>query len=125
VDLNALLSYHNSRGTTVTISAVQPGGRFGVLDFDEEQRLVGFREKAKEDGGWINAGFMVMEPGIFDYLDNDYCILEDEPFKRLSREGKMAAYRHNGYWQCMDTQRDRGFLEQRWRKGNAPWKVWE
>jgi len=125
IDLNALLDHHKSSGSKATISAVQPGGRFGVLDFDDNNKLVGFREKVKKDGGWINAGFMILEPEIFDYIDSDLCVLEKEPFRRLSKEGKMAAYRHYGYWQCMDTQRDRGFLEQRWQSGKAPWKVWE
>ena len=125
IDLNELLRFHSFAKSTVTISAIQPGGRFGVIDFDNNENIVGFREKAKEDGGWINAGFMVVEPGIFNYLTDDSCVLESEPFRRLSKEGKMAAYRHNGFWQCMDTQRDRGMLEQHWQSGNAPWKVWE
>ena len=108
IDLNALLDYHNSANATVTISAIQPGGRFGMLDFNNSGELVGFREKANEDGGWINAGFMVVEPNIFSYLPNDACVLENEPFRKLSNENKMAAYRHQGYWQCMDTQRDKG-----------------
>jgi len=124
IDLAALIKFHESEGSTVTISAIQPGGRFGVLDFDERNELIGFREKAKEDGGWINAGFMVVEPELFDYLDGDGCVLEGEPFRRLSQSGKMSAYRHRGYWQCMDTQRDRGLLEQHWQNGSAPWKVW-
>jgi len=125
VDLNALFDFHKASGDIATISAIQPGGRFGVLDFGEHNELIGFREKAKEDGGWINAGFMVLEKDIFDYIDGDNCTLEEKPFNRLSHEGKMSAYRHYGYWQCMDTQRDRGFLEDRWNSGNAPWKVWE
>jgi len=125
INLSSLLAQHKSSGGIVTISAIQPGGRFGVLDFGEGNRLIGFREKAKEDGGWINAGFMVMEPEIFNYIDNDSCVLEDRPFKQLSQEQKMNAYRHYGYWQCMDTQRDRGFLEEHWRNGAAPWKLWE
>ena len=125
IDLNALLDYHKNSGCTITISAIQPGGRFGVLDFDENNDVIGFREKAKEDGGWINAGFMVVEPEIFDYLNSDSCVLENEPFHKLSGERKMTAYRHYGYWQCMDTQRDKGFLEQRWQRGDAPWRVWE
>jgi len=125
IDLSALQEHHKAVNGTVTISAIQPGGRFGVLDFNENDSLVGFREKVKEDGGWINAGFMVMEPGIFDYIDDDLCVLEQEPFNKLSLEGKMGAYKHYGYWQCMDTQRDRGFLEERWESENAPWKVWE
>jgi len=125
IDINSLLEYHKEKGSTVTISAIQPGGRFGVLDFDVDGILSGFREKSQDDGGWINAGFMVMEQGVFEYIDGDSCILEKVPFKRLSAEGKMAAYRHYGYWQCMDTQRDRGFLEKRWANNDAPWKVWD
>jgi glucose-1-phosphate cytidylyltransferase len=125
IDLNALLQFHRAASSIVTISAIQPGGRFGVIDFDSGGRVSGFREKAQADGGWINAGFMVAEPSRFDYIDGDGCILEQEPFQRLSAEGKLAAYRHYGYWQCMDTQRDRGFLEQRLACNDAPWKVWE
>ena len=125
IDLNALLAYHKEKNAAVTISAIQPGGRFGVIDFDESGAVGGFTEKAQDAGGWINAGFMVCQPQLFDYLDGDGCILEQTPFQRLSAEGKLSAYRHYGYWQCMDTQRDRGFLEQRWQSGNAPWKVWE
>jgi glucose-1-phosphate cytidylyltransferase len=125
IDLNALLSFHKSSGTVITISAIQPGGRFGVLDFNDKGELYGFREKAIEDGGWINAGFMVCESSVFKYLDDDYCVLEQEPFKKMSSDSQMSAYRHKGYWQCMDTQRDIGILDQRWRTGNAPWKVWE
>jgi glucose-1-phosphate cytidylyltransferase len=125
VKLNELLEYHKSNNKTITITAIQPGGRYGMIDFDNEGGVKGFREKALEDGGWINAGFMVMEPEIFDYLPNDDCTLETEPFEKLSSEYELAAYRHYGYWQCMDTQRDRGFLEKRWRNDDAPWKVWE
>ncbi|MDR2572440.1 MAG: glucose-1-phosphate cytidylyltransferase [Oscillospiraceae bacterium] len=125
IDLNKLVDYHKSSNGTVTISAVQPGGRFGLIDFDINENVSGFREKAKEDGGWINAGFMVAESGIFNYLDSDKCVLEKEPFERLSKEGMLSAFRHYGYWQCMDTQRDRGILEQRWQSGNAPWKIWK
>jgi len=125
IDLNALLAFHKANGRKVTISAIQPGGRFGVLDFDNNENLIGFREKAKEDGGWINAGFMVMETGIFEYLDGDDCVLENIPFRKLSDEGNMAVYRHHGYWQCMDTPRDRGTLEHLWQTRNAPWKVWD
>ena len=125
VDLHALKNHHDATGSTVTISAVQPGGRFGLLDYNDKGELVGFREKAKEDGGWINAGFMAINPELFEYLDGDDCVLEAKPFGKLSSEGKMSAYRHYGFWQCMDTQRDRGLLEKRWQEENAPWKVWE
>jgi len=125
IDLNALLERHRKSGKTVTISAIQPGGRFGVLDIgDDDETVVGFREKAQEDGGWINAGFMVMESGIFDYLDDDMTILERAPLERLSAEGKLGVYKHPGFWQCMDTQRDRDLLETLWAQGYAAWKVW-
>jgi glucose-1-phosphate cytidylyltransferase len=124
VDLNALLRHHQAAGSVVTVSAIQPGGRFGVLDFGVDGKVNGFREKAVENGAWINAGFMVAEPGIFDYLDDDDCTLEREPFQRMAVDGNMSAYLHPGYWQCMDTQRDRGLLEKQWQSGKAPWKVW-
>jgi len=124
VDLNALLKQHQGSGKTVTLTGVQPGGRFGVLDLEGET-VTGFREKAKEDGGWINGGFMVMEPEVFSYLnDREDCILEQEPMTVLAREGRLGVYKHTGFWQCMDTQRDKGRLEELWRRGNAPWKNW-
>lgn len=126
IDLHALLEKHRKIGATATISAIQPGSRFGVLDIDDEKKWVtGFREKAKEDGGWINGGFMVMEPEVFDYLSaEDGCVLERTPLESLANDGKLGIYQHYGYWQCMDTQRDRYFLETHWASGNAPWKVW-
>lgn len=126
VDLNALLEQHRHSGKMVTLTGIQPGGRFGVLDLDEATNtVVGFREKAKEDGGWINGGFMVMEPGVFQYLSADEdCVLEREPMETLAAEGKLGIYKHKEFWQCMDTQRDRGLLERLWADGQAPWKVW-
>lgn len=124
VDLNALLAQHRVSGKIVTLTGVQPGGRFGVLDL-EGQTVIGFREKAKEDGGWINGGFMVMEPEVFDYLSVDQdCILERAPLENLARDGKLGIYRHNGFWRCMDTQRDREMLEKLWTENCAPWKIW-
>lgn len=125
IDLHQLLQCHEESHTVLTVSAVQPGGRFGVLDFDEDGKLSGIREKAKEDGGWINAGFMVAEPELFDYLDGDDCVLETKPFERLTAEGKMAAFKHNGFWQCMDTKRDMVLLERLWEEDRRPWKTWE
>ena len=125
VDLRALLEQHRTSGKTVTLTGVQPGGRFGVLDL-EGQTVTGFREKAKEDGGWINGGFMVMEPEVFDCLsEEESCILERAPMETLAREGRLGIYKHNGFWQCMDTQRDKIWLEERWKSGRAPWKVWD
>ena len=126
VDLNALLAQHQASGKAATLTGIQPGGRFGVLDLDGSgMTVVGFREKAKEDGGWINGGFMVMEPEVFDYLSTDEsCVLERTPMETLARDGRLGIYKHNGFWQCMDTQRDKIWLEQRWETGNAPWRVW-
>lgn len=125
VDLQELLQFHEKNKKTVTLTAIQPGGRFGVLDIEEHTNtLTGFAEKVKEDGGWINGGFMIMEPEVFDYLGDDMCVLEQEPMRRMTAMGKVAAYKHTGFWQCMDTQRDKGMLTQLWEQGNAPWKLW-
>lgn len=124
VDLNSLLAQHQASGKIVTLTGVQPGGRFGVLDLKGET-VIGFHEKAREDGGWINGGFMVMEPEIFDYLSEDeQCILERRPMETLAQQGCLGIYKHSGFWQCMDTQRDKIWLEDRWTKNNAPWRVW-
>lgn len=125
LDINALIEQHRRTKKTVTITGIQPGGRYGVLDLDQDT-VTGFREKGKEDGGWINGGFMVMEPEVFDFLSRDEtCILEREPLERLAREGKVGIYKHNGFWQCMDTQRDKRQLEKLWESGAPPWKIWE
>jgi glucose-1-phosphate cytidylyltransferase len=125
INLPELLETHDKSGKTVTLSAIQPGGRFGVLDINERDgSITGFHEKAKEDGGWINAGFMVMEPGVFDYIDGDGTAFEREPLQRLSADGKLGVYKHSGFWQCMDTARDKGLLEALWETGGAKWKVW-
>ena len=124
VDLHALLEQHEASGKIATMTGIQPGGRFGVLDLDGDT-VTGFREKAKEDGGWINGGFMVMEPEVFGYLSvEESCILERKPLETLALEGRLGIYKHNGFWQCMDTQRDRGLLEQLWQNGCAAWMVW-
>lgn len=124
VDLNALLDQHRSSGKIATLTGIQPGGRFGVLDI-EGQTVTGFREKAKEDGGWINGGFMALNPEVFHYLtDEEGCIFERQPLERLALEGKLGIYKHKGFWQCMDTQRDKIWLEEHWEKGDAPWRVW-
>lgn len=127
VDLNALLAQHRSSGKIVTLTGIQPGGRFGVLDIDEKgSTVVGFREKDREDGGWVNGGFMAAQPELFRYLTSDEgCVLEREPMEALAAEGRLGVYKHEGFWQCMDTQRDKGRLEALWNAGDAPWKVWE
>jgi len=126
IDIRTLLERHKTSGRAATITAVQPSGRYGVLDLDEDKNcVIGFREKAKEDSNWINAGFMVMEPQIFDYLRGDHTIFERDPLERLSAENKLGVYRHYGYWQCMDTRRDKDALEHLWSSGKALWKMWK
>jgi len=126
IDLNELVRQHKTSDNIVTLSAIQPRGRFGVLDIDEDgKKVIKFREKATEDSGWINAGFMIMEPEVFSYIDNDDTILESVTLDRLSNDGKLGVYKHYGFWQCMDTQRDKGMLEDLWRNGHAPWKMWK
>lgn len=124
VDLGKLLEFHKEKKATATITAIQPGGRFGVLDIDEDQRVNRFAEKAKEDGGWINGGFMVLEPEVIDYIDGDDTFFEREPLERLARDGKLAAYKHDGFWKCMDTLRDKQTLEYLWNTNQAQWKKW-
>lgn len=126
VDLNKLLEFHNKNGRTVTITAIQPGSRFGVLDFKEDGAVIKkFDEKPQEDGAWINAGFMVVEPEIFSYLrDDDGLVFEREVLNRLVEDDRLAAYKHRGFWQCMDTMRDKNMLENLWNVGKAPWKSW-
>ena len=125
VDLDALLSFHREHNKLATITAVQPGGRFGVLDIDDEFAVQQFSEKAKEDGGWINAGFMVLEPKVIDYIDGDTTFFEREPLERLARDGQLTAYKHDGFWKCMDTLRDKEELDFLWNTNQAKWKRWE
>lgn len=126
VNINKIENYHKKTGGLLTMTAIQPGGRFGVLDIDDSSnRIERFVEKSKEDGGWINGGFMVVEPEVFSYIEGDKTIFERSPLERLAEEGKLNAYKHHGFWQCMDTQRDKGVLEELWRSGKAPWKVWK
>lgn len=124
VDLKELLAQHERLGKIVTLTAIQPGGRFGVLDIDGGT-ITAFKEKDTEDGGWINAGFMVAEPELLGYIDSDRTILERTPFEKLSAQRELGVHKHTGFWQCMDTQRDKGALEKLWIRGDAPWKVWE
>ena len=126
INITNLLEFHKQNNKIATLTAIQPGGRFGVLDIDDDNTTItSFAEKSKEDGGWINAGFMVLESGIFDYIKGDDTFLEKEPLESLAKDRMLNAYKHNGFWQCMDTQRDKGLLEQLWRENNAKWKVWD
>ncbi len=125
VNIRELLEYHRSHGKMATITAAQPGGRFGILDIQNDGTITNFKEKKKEDGGWINAGFMVLEPSIIDLIEGDQTVFEKEPLVEAARMGQLNAYRHKGFWQCMDTLREKNLLEALWQSGQAPWKIWE
>lgn len=122
IPVDKLVEFHKKSGKIATITAVQPGGRFGALDINQADEIHGFAEKKKEDGGWVNAGFMVLEPKIFDYIADDTTVFEKEPLERCAVEGQLMAYRHQGFWQCMDTMRDKKLLEDLLESNQAPWK---
>ena len=124
VDLNGLLEFHRAHGRIATITAVRPPARFGGLIFDGDSIVVDFTEKPQIGEGWINGGFMVCEPEIFKYLQDDDSSLEADALESLASERQLAAYQHAGFWQCMDTLRDKRLLESLWRERRAPWKVW-
>lgn len=124
VDLTDLLRFHRSRGRIATITAVRPPSRFGGLNI-EGDLVAEFVEKPQIGEGWINGGFFVFEPEIFDFLEGDHAILETDALEQLAADGQLAAYRHGRFWQCMDTLRDKRLLESLWQGGEAPWKVWE
>jgi glucose-1-phosphate cytidylyltransferase len=124
VNLAKLIAFHQSHGRAATITAVQPPGRFGAMVIDDGGVVRNFQEKPQGDGTWINGGFMVFSPQVFEYLANDKTVLEQEPLQRLAAEGKLSAYRHDGFWQAMDTLRDKRHLEKLWHEGAPPWKVW-
>jgi len=124
LDVNDLLAFHRSHGRLATVTAVRPPARFGALELDGD--LVGsFSEKPQAGGGWINGGFFVLEPKVLEYLDGDASIFEHQALERLAREGQLAAFRHEGFWQCMDTMRDVRLLNTLWEEERAPWAVWK
>lgn len=124
VDLKKLEEFHRQHGRIATITAVNVGQRFGVLDIQQGGRIQAFREKNDRDGALINGGFMVMNPQVFDYIQGDNTVLEKEPLENLARDGELMAFTHDGFWKCMDTQRDKMQLEAMWQSGQAPWKIW-
>ena len=124
VNISELIKYHTSKGKLATITAVMPGGRFGALDINSEGLLNKFKEKKREDGGWINGGFMVLEPEVIDYISGDGDMLENEPFEKMVLDRQLAAFKHYGFWQCMDSMKDRNYLEELIAKGKAPWIKW-
>lgn len=125
VDINKLLEYHKQKKAKATLTAIQPGGRFGVLDINEDDAIMKFAEKAKEDGGWINGGFMILEPEVFDYIPEDESsVFERQPLMNMAKDGVLSAFKHRGFWQCMDTQRDKEVLEYMWNRNEAIWMRW-
>ena len=124
INLHDLLDFHRSHGKVATLTAVRPPARFGHLDL-EGDRIVEFSEKPQTREGWINGAFFVLEPEVYDYIDNDDTQWEKAPLERLAKDGQLMAYKHDSFWQCMDTLRDKRLLESLWAKGNAPWKTWE
>ena len=125
VNIKELVKFHKSHGKTATVTSIQPSGRFGALDLSQNNQVLGFQEKPKGDGHWINAGFFVLQPEVFDYLIDDSTIFEREPLENLAKAGELVAYKHYGFWQPMDTLRDKNYLEELWQSGKAPWKSWE
>ena len=125
VDLTALIAFHRQQGLEATVTAVQPPGRYGSLDLDSSANQVqGFIEKPQGDGGWINGGYFVLEPSVLNRIPGDACSWENEALKDLAADKQLAAYRHHGFWQAMDTLRERNQLEELWQQHRAPWRVW-
>ena len=124
VNINKLVEHHKKQGRLATLTAVHPEGRFGIMDMDGDM-IGSFREKSQNDMGWINGGFMVLEPSALDYIKDDTIMFEREPLEELAKKGQLVNYKHYGFWQCMDTLRDKQKLEELWASGNAPWKVWD
>jgi glucose-1-phosphate cytidylyltransferase len=125
MNLRDLIAFHREHKGLATLTAIQPPGRFGALRLGAEQTHVSsFREKPEGDGAWVNGGFFVLEPEAIDYIDEDTTVWEHEPLQRLAHDGKLTAYKHSGFWQPMDTLRDKVLLEELWNSGTAPWKVW-
>lgn len=125
IDINQLLSFHKTQGKLATITSINAGQKFGVLDISKNNEILSFREKNNDDGSFINGGYMVLEPEVFNYIKDDNTVFEKEPLEQLAKNHELVAYKHNGFWKCMDTLRDKNQLEEMWNSGHAPWKVWE
>lgn len=125
VDINRLLAYHQQHNNLLTVTAIQPSGKFGALNLGDDEHVHSFAEKPKGDGAWVNGGFFVCEPQIFDFItQGDATIWEREPLEQIARSGRMRAYKHHGFWKPMDTLKDKNDLNEMWDSGNAPWKTW-
>ncbi|MEG0618343.1 MAG: glucose-1-phosphate cytidylyltransferase [Bacilli bacterium] len=124
IDINKLVDFHKKHGKLATITAIQPGGKFGALDLGDNDEIKSFVEKSKEDGGWINAGYMVLSPEVFKYIDGDTTVFEKDPLETLAKRSQLMAYKYDGFWQCMDTLKDKLYLDKLLEENNAPWKKW-
>jgi len=125
VNITDLIEFHKKQGTQATLTAVQPAGRFGAINLENDQNRVShFHEKPEGDGAWVNGGFFVLEPEVIDYIADDFTIWEQEPLRKLASMNQLSAYKHNGFWQPMDTLRDKRYLEDLWQSNSAPWKIW-
>jgi glucose-1-phosphate cytidylyltransferase len=126
INMNQLLEFHKSHSKIATLTAVQLDARFGGMEVEEEGNVISFKEKPKDDGKWINGGFFVLKPGVFKYLNGDMSnvMWEDEPLERLTADNQLQAFRHKGFWKCMDALRDKIDLENLWQTGQAKWKQW-
>ncbi|MEE1154143.1 MAG: glucose-1-phosphate cytidylyltransferase [Acutalibacteraceae bacterium] len=125
VDIDKLLEFHKKSGRLATLTAVKPDSRFGILDLSEDDEIMAFREKKVVDSGWINAGFMVLDKKVLDYVKDDTIMFENEPLEMLANERQLMCYKHDDFWQCMDTLRDKETLEKLWSSKQAPWKLWQ
>lgn len=126
INIKKLIEFHKSQKALATLTAVQPPGRFGVFDLHgEETRIMAFSEKMVKDGAWVNGGFFVLEPEVINYISDDMTVWEQEPLQKIAKDGKLCAYKYIGFWQPMDTLRDKMYLESLWESGSPPWKVWE
>lgn len=125
VNITKLVGYHRNHGKLATVTATQPSGRFGALNLGSSEQVLSFQEKPAGDGSWINGGFFVLEPKVFEFLTDDSTVFEKEPLERMAADGQLAAYRHHDFWYAMDTLRDKHHLEALWQSGKAPWKVWK
>lgn len=124
VNITDVIAYHEKQSCLATVTAIQPSARFGAIEIDEGGAALRFQEKPRGDGQWINGGFFVLEPEVFNYLEGDETVWEQEPLRQLALHGQLSAYKHDGFWGAMDTLRDKTYLEELWNSANAPWKVW-